>query len=265
MGFFDFFSPDELDDLPHEDAPRAFMMFVRKAQSGLAEVTERYDVSSEQGWAALNDARHTFINVVVAAAKTYEIRAFELTTVPPLNEFGETDFRQFSADLDHYVTQITLGNSMRARRDSAELPQVSKDKIRTYLYRLRDCVEKADLSPAKREQLLKKIDAFEAELEKRRLTMLALTQLVVAVATVPGGIWATGQVGFQLVAKVAEVVGEAKVAEEEARQLPAAEPQRALSPPRPAFQGPPVQPQPVRPRRSAPAFSSGSMDDDIPF
>jgi hypothetical protein len=266
MGFFDFFNADDLDELPHEDTSKAFLMFVSKAQKALNSQTQGFDGgSSEENWTHINDARHTFMNVIVAAAKMYEVEPFASTAVTPLDDFNDRDFRQFSADLDHYVTQLMLGSSMRARRESTEIPATSKDRIRKYLRALRECVEKADLSDAKREQLLKKIDAFEAELEKRRLTLVALTQLVIAISMVPGGVWASGQVAMELMNRVAEAVGEAKVAEDEVKQLPTAQPQKALSPPR--------KPEAPRPRRpsAAPAFEGGfgapgaGTDDDIPF
>lgn len=260
MGLYDFITQDELDDLPHEDGPRAFAMFVTTAQSKLAALTRGFDPSDENRWQEVQDTRHSFLNVVVGAAKRYEIDALSTWQIPHIDNFGNSDYRQFQADVDHYVTQLAIGHSLRNRRDSVPIPQESKDKIRDYLRALRECIEKADMSDAKRANLLDKLTAFEAELEKRRLTLLALTRLMVSIAVVPGGVWASYDIASKLLNNVMQIVGEAKAADDENRQMPALPGEEA---PKPLLLRAEERKRPVRP--SAPAFEPGGMDDDIPF
>ncbi|MCK6449670.1 MAG: hypothetical protein L6R19_02235 [Alphaproteobacteria bacterium] len=73
MNVFDFVTQDELDELP-EDPRLAFATFVRHAQRRLAERTGQ--LQSQEDWELLEDARHGFMNVVIAAAKRYEIEPF---------------------------------------------------------------------------------------------------------------------------------------------------------------------------------------------
>jgi len=111
MLIFDFITQEEIDDLPDDDPQAAFTTFVRIAQRRLGERTNQIDTDNSDGWAALSDARHGFMNVVVAAAKKYEIEPLSSLPIPRLDEFNENAHRQFRADLDHYLTQLLLDNS----------------------------------------------------------------------------------------------------------------------------------------------------------
>lgn len=107
------------------------------------------------------------MNVVVAAAKNYGIEPFASLAIPRVKDFGADTNQEFRADLDHYLTQLLLDNSSRAKRDSVLVPLEWKTTIWTYLFHLRELIEKADdLDQAKRESLLRCLSEFEAELEK---------------------------------------------------------------------------------------------------
>src|SRR5688572_10030680 len=117
MNIFDFITEDEIEDLPDDDPQAAFTRFVRIAQRRLGERVAELD-TQEEGWRQINDARHGFMNVVIAAAKKYEIEPFVSLSVPRLEKFNDEEHRQFGADLDHYLTQLVLDNASRAKRDS---------------------------------------------------------------------------------------------------------------------------------------------------
>jgi hypothetical protein len=89
---------------------------------------------------------------------------------------------------------------------------------------------------------------FEAELEKRRLNILAVARIACELLAIPGTLWASGEVANRLITQVMQTVAEARAAEQEARQLAPMEAPKALSAPRSLLQ-------------SAP----GEIDDDIPF
>jgi hypothetical protein len=251
MSIFTFMDQDQLDDLP-EDPAMAFMTLARFAQHRLAEESAKLDPDERNQWEQLEELRHSFMNVVVAAAKRFEIEPFVSMEVPKISDFGDKDHRQFRADLDHYLTQLMLDNSIRNKRDSVEVLPKSKDRIRSYIHGLRGCLEQANMTAAKREALLKKLDQFEHELERRRLSLLAVTRLTLELLAIPGGLWASSEVAGRLVTNVMQVVAEAKLAEDETRQLPPVAPPKALSAPR------------VEKPRPQPAFDS-DLDDDVPF
>jgi hypothetical protein len=253
MQFYDFITQDEIDDLS-EDHEAAFIEFVHIAQRRLRDFTRDYPDNDRDAWDVVNEARHSFVNIVVAAGKRYGIDPFATMEVPVLAKFGDASHKQFRADLDHYITQLVLGNAIQGKRDSVQVPVAVKERIRVHLAALRKAVDNADLNESKRSVLLDKLKAFEVELEKRRLSLLELTRITLAIAAIPGGIWASGDVVMKLVNNVIQAVAEAKAAEDEARQVASPEPMKALSPPRiDEVTSPP------------PEIFSADLDDEIPF
>ena len=247
MNIFDFVTQEELDDLP-EDPNLAFATFVRHALRRLADRTQ--ELEHEASWNLLEDARHGFMNVVIAAGKRYGIEPFASMEVPRLADFNNNVHRQFRADLDHYMTQLLLDNSIRGKQDSVIIEPKTKDRIRNYLHNLKTCVENATLPEAKKAALLNKLAEFEAELEKRRLSLLAVARVTLEILALPGAVWASAEIAHKLMTNVLQTVHQAKVEEDEARRLPPVMPPAALSPPR--TEKPHIQ-------------ASSSLNDDIPF
>jgi hypothetical protein len=258
MSVLDFITQDELDDLD-EDPSRAFMSIVTLAQRRLGDQTKGYDSENQLEWEARQELRYSFMNFVVAAGKRLEIEPFASMQVPRHKDFADPDYRQFQADLDHYITQLLIDNGIRTKKDSVQILPKTKDKIRQYIYALRDCIENADLIEAKREILLDKLKNFESELEKRRLNILAVARLSFELLAIPGALWASGEVTHRLITQVMQTVAEARVAEQETRQLAPVEAPKALSAPR-SLQAS----QPLKAPRGLQA-SPNEIDDDIPF
>ena len=253
MNIFDFITQDEIDDLPDDDPQAAFVRFVRIAQRRLGERMAKIDSNEQSGWEELNEARHGFMNVIIAAAKKYEIEPFATLSVPRLKDFGHDDHRQFKADLDHYLTQLLLDNSSRAKRDSVLILPELRDSIRTYVFHLRNLIENAsDLNETKRHDLLRRLAEFEAELDKKRLNLMAVTVLAITLAGAPGAVWSSADAANKLLTNILRVVGEAKFADDAARRLPPSTAPMAITGPRP---------NEVVQRD----FKRLEMDDDIPF
>lgn len=254
MYIFDFITQDEVDELPDDDPNSAFVAFVRIAQRRLSERIKMYE-GVEDGWREVNEAQQSFMNIVVAAAKRFEIEPFLSMEVPTVKNFTSEDDRQFRADLDHYITQLILDNSSRARRDSVSMTPDLKSKIRTYIFHLRDVIEKSDdLGKDKREILLRRLREFEDELEKKRVNLVAVAVLAITFASAPGGIWASGEMANKLVGNIVEAIGYAKMADDATRKL-ALPGEKSV-----AITGP----------RSEPSFKKisikrDSLDDEIPF
>jgi hypothetical protein len=258
MIIFDFISQEEIDDLPDDDPHAAFISFVRIAQRRLGERTALVDATDSDSWAELEEARHGFMNVVIAAAKKYEIEPFASLSVPRLDQFDTKIHRQFKADLDHYMTQLLLDNSSRAKRDSVFISPDLKNDIRTYIHHLKEVIERSnDLGEAKRAALLQKLSEFEAELEKKRLSLMAVTLLTITILGAPGAIWASGEIATKLLTNILRVVGEAKITDDETRRLPSAAAPMAITGPRPN--------DPDLVAKSKNKTTRGDLDDEIPF
>lgn len=248
MNIFDFITEEEISDLP-EDPALAFMTFVRVAQHRLFEREKELSSADKDYWNLIDEARHGFMNVVVAAAKQYRIKPFVSMEVPRVGKFDNDVHRQFKADLDHYITQLVLDGSIRGRRESVLLPESSRDKIRTYLHGLKVEIDKAEFTEAKRADLLAKLAKFEAALDGRRLNLMEVMMFAVAVLGLPGTTWASYEIVAKLTTNVVATVAEAKVVDDENRRLAPVEKPAALSPP----------------RKEEPQLRGSDMDDEIPF
>lgn len=250
MNIFDFITTEEIEDLP-EDPHLAFTAFVSHASRRLSQRTAQLDsVNDQETYHQLEEARHGFMNVVVAAAKRYKIEPFASMDVPTHRQFDFNAHRDFKSDLDHYMTQLLLDNVIRERTNSVVLAPKAKDRIRAHLHGLKTCIDNANLNDAKKAALLKRLADFEAELDKRRLSLLAVTRITLEVLALPGGVWATGEMVHKLTANVLEIVAEAKAAENENRQLAPTAPPMQLSAPR---------------RQIRASNTYDDLDDDIPF
>jgi len=261
MNFLDFITQDELNDLP-EDPRMAFTRIVSYAQERLSERLVSLDPNDESQWHIVEDAYLGFMSLVVGSAKRFQIEPYASQQVPTVSDFRYQDYRQFRADLDHYLVQMIIDNSLRGRRETVQIPEKAKDRIRGHLNGLRDCLENATLNEAKRQALLDKLDAFEKELDRRRLSLASVTWVTLEILALPGAIWASADMVNKLVTNIMQTVGEAKVAEDESRRLAPVEPPKAITGPRPEV---PV-PTP-RPRSGSSGYggSSRDLDDEIPF
>lgn len=249
MSILNFVDQDQLDNL--DDDPRAaFMELVNLAQRSLSSQLGQFRGHNEEEWREMEDLRHSFMNVIVASSKRFEIEPFASMEVPRIND--DLNFKQFRSDLDHYITQLVLGNSAQTRRDSVFILPKSKDKIRSYIHGLRDCIEKANMTESKRSALLKRLEELERELEKRRVNMLLVAKLAFDVLAIPGGTWASYEIATKLVGNISLTVEESREVEHVNGPLMAAKPVPALSAPR----------KPSPPSRGG---FSDDLDDDVPF
>lgn len=248
MNIFDFITQEEIEDLPDNDDEAAFLSFVRISRSRLVEATRKLDGRDEDQWETLVEARHGFMNVVTAAARRYNIRPFNSLDVPRIGQFSQEDHRQFISDLDHYMTQLLLSDGLRTKRDSVLLSEAAKQRIKTHIHHLRSQIEKEDMPDSKREDLSKKLDVFEAELEKRRLSLLAITRITVEILAAPGALSGSYDIAAKLLSNVMVTAAQEKGQQDITAALPT-----------------PAVILPARPSEAKTSRFAQSDDDDIPF
>lgn len=268
MTVFKFVTSDEIEDL--DDNPRlAFMTFVGHAERRLTEMLKTLDPRDEADREQRDELRHSFMNVVIAAAKRFEIEPFASTQVPKYTDYQKQfDHREFKADLDHYITQIALEHSIAMKQDSASILSGSKDKIRNYIHALRTCIEQANMTDSKRDSLLKKLDLFEAELEKRRTSSLAVARICFEILAIPGAMWSSSDVAHKLATNIMQTFAEAKATEQQNVVPPYSAVPRALSAPRIEANSCNRNFGKQSPQAHGPLDTSersDALDDDIPF
>jgi len=261
MNIFDFADQEQIDELP-EDPHYALVQFVRIAQDNLAkhvdaiEQIDAIDQSGSVGWDQVNEVRHDFMNVVLGVARRLGVEPFLSMELPTIKSASYEDHRQFKSDLDHYMTQIVIDSSFRNKSDSTELFEETRSKLRSYLHKIKECIDNSDIEEPRKSKLLGKIADFEKILEKRRLSFLEASRLSIEIMMIPGALWATAQIPVQkLISNMWQTIAEAKVVDDKNRQFPPHEPPKALIAPREE------KPEPIS---TGGAFDS-DLDDDVPF
>jgi hypothetical protein len=255
MNVFDFFTQDELDDAP-EDGAQAFAYLVRIAQTRLADRCRALDDEDRIQYSMIEEARYGFMNTVVGLGKSLGVEPFRSMEVPRYDDFNESTHRQLRADIDHYLTQLVVGNARQARRDSIKVAPAVKETIRTHLHHIKVHLDKATMPEAKRATLHAKLAAFETALEKDRLNVLAVGRVVLEILSVSCNVLALADSATlqRLLTTVMVDVAEAKAADDEQRRLPPVEPIQAILPPRRE-----------EPKRGKRLDFSADLDDEIPF
>ncbi len=253
MNVFDFITESEIENLP-EDSRAAFVEFVRVAQRRLDERNQSYS-DGEQTWRLIQDNQYSFMNVVIGAAKRLAVSPFSEMSVPTIDRYKGEAYDQFIADLDHFVTQIVIDRGIVGRRDTVQLADDTRGRIRSHIHHLREEVKKSTLDGAKKSALTAKLDEFEKALEKNRVSLLAVARVAFEIMAVPGAMWGSYDATTRLISNIMQTVGEAKAVEDENRRLPPEPKPFALLPPR--------SPESERPSTSR--FDNSGLDDEIPF
>jgi hypothetical protein len=255
MNIFDFLTQEELDDAP-EDRALAFTHLVRIAQSRLRIATHELNDRDDDDRERLDDARYGFMNTVVSLGKSLDIEPFKSMDMPRYENFDYGVHRQFRADLDHYMAQLVIGNTIRARGDSVAVSEDVKSRIRAHIHHIKQHIDKAEVSDAKRAALHAKLAAFETALEKDRVNVMVVGGMLIGLLAASANVatLADSPTFQKLVSNVMKDVAEAKAVDDEIRRLPPHDPPIALLPAR--------RNEPPRPVREE---FSADLDDEIPF
>lgn len=244
MSEYELIPEEAYENLP-QDSHDKFAVLVRIAQANLARLLDGPG-SPESG----NELRAQFISIISGAAEVLGIQG--------LPEIGNdittyAVYTNFLARLARVVTQVRLQSSLVARPHSVALGRITRARIRQEVDQLRRSVANSDLERKKRQALLDKLDEFETELEKQRLSFARTMAIAASIMTVVGGGAATLADAPEAVLTIIRLVGEDKEKEE-------AERERLMPPPKslPDFSKTPSA-SPVL------AASDDDLSDDVPF
>lgn len=259
MEYFDFIKPGELDSLP-ADSQLAFARIVEIAQPRLAARLAKLDSNDRNDWDTVQDARYGFQSLIMGAARKFGIEPFASRDTPLIANYEDSDYRQFRHDLTGYIAQIMFGAADVDRSNSVPLIEERRQSLRTYVFHLREAIDKSDLPDWKKARLHKRLNDLEQELTKPRVNMTVVAGIVAAVLAV------TSDAGgaYDTISKVATFIlreiGQAKEADDEQKKI-SYDPPVALLP----LRSPEAQRQ-GQGRKTAPdSFQRDEMDDEIPF
>ena len=247
MEFFDFIKPEELDELP-EDPQAAFIAFVRIAGPRLKEKLKALGARDNDTYEDIDDARYGFQNVILGAARKYGIEPFASLQMPTIENHDDKHYRQFRHDLTHYITQIMLATADQDRINSVPLREDVRQSIETYIFHLREAISRTDLSDKKKDDLYKKLDELERELDRRRVRLTVVWGVVMAILAAPGDLVGSYDAVVRITNSITRAIGQAKEADNEQRRISYDEPVALIAPRQPEIEK-----------------HKDEMDDEIPF
>jgi hypothetical protein len=103
----------------------------------------------------------SYINRTIAAAKTLGIEIFKDWEIPSYQRNSLwAEYQEFNTALEHYLVQVQIIHSRRVRGYSVQLDSSTKSKIRHYLGKIREIVDRLEVPPPKKEALSENHGAF---------------------------------------------------------------------------------------------------------
>lgn len=176
----------------------------------------------------------------------------------PREGYNTSEYTEFRHELDDAVARLVLTNARKLRRDTMIVPNGVKEAIRTHLHHIREHLAKAEISDSKRAALKRKLDEFDAALERNRFNYLAAGRVAMEILSLTANVLSVTESAtvHKLLTNMMQTVAEAKVEDDEKRNLPSSDP-------------PPVM---LPAKREEPEVANGprkdlsaDLDDEIPF
>jgi hypothetical protein len=183
-----------------------------------------------------------YISKVIAAINELGIAAQFETKIPRINEVDFNTYAEFGKDVQHYRTMLQIRQSRRNKGYSVQFDSATKQKIRHHIEQLRIVIEKLEVDQAKKEILLKRLDAFVAEVDRDRTRFEAWGAVVIQAAEVLGDSAEKAEPARKWLDSIGRLIWGAKNDEDAAKQLPPPKEVKQIEPPR-----------------------SSDKDDEIPF
>lgn len=245
MSEYDLIPEEAYDNLP-QDPYDQFAFIVRTAQGNLARML---DQPGSNDFA--DEIRAQFITTISGAAE-----ALGVSGLPDISDdiHQYRAYTNFQVRLAGIVAKVRLQSNLVAKPHSVALGRVTQAKIKQEVDQLRRAVEDSDLPQRKRDALLDKLEEFETELAKQRLSFartMAITASIMAIVSGGTVALANAPKAAETVLTIIRLIGEDKEKED-------AERERLMPPPKalPNYAPPPP-----------PTFASfdSDLDDEVPF
>jgi hypothetical protein len=182
-----------------------------------------------------------YISKVIAAISELGLTAKFETKVPRIQEVDFNTYAEFGKDVQHYRTMLQIRQSRRSKGYSVRFDSATKQKIRHHVEQLRIVVEKLEVNQDKKENLLKKLDAFVVEVDRDRTRFEAWGAVMVQAAEVLGDAADKAEPARKWLDSIGRLIWGAKN-DEDTKQL-----------------SPPKEVKQIEPPRSS------DKDDEIPF
>lgn len=172
-------SDDELLNLP-DDPELAFVQYEDSLRKKL-----HVEIAASEG-DETEDVRRDYVNHVLAAAKAFDVEDLRDWHVPPVDDRIFGFYNQLLSEVTNYTVQIRIRHSRRVKRYSVALNSAARQKIRHHLGKIKQTIDRLDVSQSKKEALFGKIAALEDEVNRDRTRFDAIMALVLETANTGG-------------------------------------------------------------------------------
>lgn len=134
--------------------------------------------------------------------------------------------------MQHYRTTLQIRQSRRNKGYSVRFDTATKQKIRHHVEQVRGVIQKLEVEQPKKENLLKQLDAFLAEVDRDRTRFEAWGAVVIDAAEVLGDAAERAEPARKWIDSISRLIWGAKMDEDEAKRLPAPREVKQIEPPR---------------------------------
>jgi hypothetical protein len=255
MSIWAFLTQAEIDDA--RDGEEGFAQLVRIAQERLDQRLGQFDREDSSAWNSVAESEMMFSRTVLNLGKGFGIEPFASMQIPR-EGYNTYEYTEFRHELDDAVAHLVLTNAIKLRRDTMIVPNGVKEAIRTHLHHIREHLEKAVISDTKRAALKRKLDEFDAALEKNRFNYLAAGRVAMEILSLTANVLSVTESAtvHKLLTNMMQTVAEAKADDDEKRNLPPSDPPPIMLPAKRE------EPQVVNGARED---FGADLDDEIPF
>ena len=197
-----------------------------------------------------------YINHTIAAAHALGLQILDGWEVPTRGARGTMYDRMhdFMTAVDHFKVQVQVDNARSHRRYSVPLSVADKARIHGLVDQIKSIIETSSLAVAKKEQLLNKLNAFVAAVDRDRTGLETFSNSSISIMHAIGEGARELEPVRVLLDSISRLLGRARENEESTARLPKRNEPNKLPPPRRSLP-PPKEDDP-------PSFGE---NDDIPF
>lgn len=217
-------SDEDLANLP-EDRDLAFLQL-----EATLRVRLQNSAPHESGSAAAASYSE-YINGVLAIVEALELNILVNWKPQSITNSIFDAFPQFYMEVNNEIGKIKIRSLRRTQSYSVVLEPAGKEQIRHYIGRIKDIVDRLDVSDAKREALYSKINALTAEVDRDRTRFEAISALLIEAASTTGEVARKLEPIRRWIGSIAGVVAHTIERKEGTQKLPRPTSPKQLPPP----------------------------------
>jgi hypothetical protein len=212
---------DEFSNRPDDDE-LAFVHFERLFRGPLdKELIALKETEGGQYWDSYNHFMQTYINNVIATVKALELDILSYWVNNPTTANDSRRFKQIKFDIDAALVEIKVRKAQILRKRSVRLAPEAREKIRSFINKIKLTIEGIDLPDPRKESLMEKLNAFAADVDRDRTKFEAFGALGIEAATIAGKAEHKVRPIRKWIESIASVMREATTLESAQGRLPA--------------------------------------------